>query len=445
MSCSIGNIPSELSQFVEKEFADPDSINVRITEICTQEYKTQNAAAVALVKLVEDLTLIIKEEKRLHDDTSVVILQLRERIQKLFSEKKPESEKPSSGRQEEPGPTITADMTEQAIQSTPAIDVKFTSHLTIEEQRKAHEKAKAFLQQSLAAIGVAAEFVSVSTKDAQELSRVTIDRELDPSVFSYQYTAGVTDDIIKDGQRVDDAVVVYGAASQFNGCEAPTKRTIAPGGAYNIYQRDHTQGPQAQVAFSPAQVELINCGGNIGFNGLCYVFNEETKNQVEHGYFIPSKEKAGQIIQQLCASESHIEYPCVAAVPLKGAKPVHLILVAAPAFSMFPNDGGTAVEGKDSLEIQYLCALHAYRAQFQQCIALAQKTKKPVRFKPTAVGLGAFGNEPTVVAKAFYQAALEFERDLRDNKVTVSFQIFRSARGADPKATKMAEELKLKA
>ena len=64
---------------------------------------------------------------------------------------------------------------------------------------------------------------------------------------------------------------------------------------------------------------------------------------------------------------------------------------------------------------------------------------KPVIFKPTAPGLGVFGNKTDNVAKAFYTAANEFESSLAEAGVQVKLQVFQ-ARG---EAMEMANRLKL--
>lgn len=113
------------------------------------------------------------------------------------------------------------------------------------------------------------------------------------------------------------------------------------------------------------------------------------------------------------------------------------MLVAAPAFGHYSI--GKRKDGQES-EIEFLCALHAYRAQFQQVIQLATLTpEKQVVFKPTAAGLGVFDNKPENIAKAFYVAAKEHENQLREKNVKVRFQVW-TGRG---KAKDMADHLGL--
>ncbi len=326
--------------------------------------------------------------------------------------------------------------TPEVISQVSSIDPQFTIVKTISEQQAAHEETKTFLKQQLSNIGAQADFISHTCKNTPKLSDIVIKQDLFSSVFSVQYTSGVLQDIINDGKRQDDNIVIYGVASQFNGCEAPGKFTIAPGKAQPVYLKDPTQGPQAQLAFSPEQIELINCGGNLGYNGLCKILNEETKSEISNGYFTPSKAKAKTVIQQLHDAGNQIEYPCIANIPLEGTKPVHQILVSAPAFGQYADKNSAT--GEDQDEIQFLCALNAYRAQFEKCIDLAKKENKLVTLKATAAGLGVFGNTPPIVAKAFYHAALEYQAELQHYNVKVMFQVFKHELGIDPKANFMA-------
>lgn len=333
----------------------------------------------------------------------------------------------------------------KAIASTKPIENDFTMTTSIEDQRKAHEDAKLFLKEELSKIGAKIDFVSHSIDITPELGNFEFKGPLDPEVFAMQKKGDVRQEILKDGQRSGDNLVVYGVASQYNGCEAPGKYTIPPGNAVIVYKKDNTQGPAAQLAFSPDQVELINCGGNLGFNGLCNVLDEETKTEIAHGYFTPSGENAASVIQQLRDNGKKIEYSCIANIPLGAKKVVHQILVSAPAFGEYSREcNGVCVEGKEKEEIQFLCALHAYRAQFENCNNLAKDTGKQVIFKPTTSGLGVFGNDSEIVTKAFYQAATEYQKELKENNVKVLFQIFVNKYGkTDKRIDKMAEELGL--
>lgn len=298
----------------------------------------------------------------------------------------------------------------------------FTSIHSIEMQRQAHEKAKVFLEQKLSEIGAIVDFIHPPHQIVPFLKDVKLDSELDSAVFVREYTHGVGEDIRKDGKRTSDVVAVYGVASQFNGSEAADKFTVLPGEAFNQYYSDGTQGPKAQSAFGKRQVELINCGGNLGFNGLCKVLTEETKATVQHGYFTPTSTQAEVVINQLREQGHLIEYLCVGNRPLEGTEIVYEILVAAPAFGHYAIPSCSTFDGQN--EIEFLCALYNFRAQFAKCIDLAKKTGQSIEFKAIAPGLGVFSNAEETVAKGFYQAALEYSGELKKNRVKVFYQIF---------------------
>ena len=167
---------------------------------------------------------------------------------------------------------------------------------------------------------------------------------------------------------------------------------------------------------------------------------EETKSEIAHGYFTPTRANGTKVIEQLRTRGDQIQYPVVAANPRKGSKPVHLFLVAAPAFGMYTESN--TVINKQEKEVKFLCALHGVRAQLQKCIDLAKETGKPVRFNPTAVGLGVFENDPKIAAKGFYVAAKEYEQELKEHKVEVLFQIFNRG-NPDPSSSSVAKDLGL--
>lgn len=324
---------------------------------------------------------------------------------------------------EKKSPNLLQNM-QKVIMSVSPIAEKFTAEASIEEQRVAHSAAKDFLTEHLTSIGATVAFISptalVETIDVEQIQMIPLLEDL----FYWENTQGVAEDIQRDGNRSEDNIVLYSAASQFNGCEAPGPYTLLPGQAVATYKRDRTQGPQSQLQFHPDQIELINCGGNLGFNGLSNILSEGTKSIVEHGYFRPQEKDADTIIQAL--SGSGIEYMCVANRPYDerrnkyGAKPVHMALMSAPAFGY----GGRCSKGKRD-QIEFLCALQGFRAQFQHCIDLAQTEGKPVIFKAAGMGLGVYGNQAINVAKGLYVAAKEFEAQLQKNNVQIRFQVFR--------------------
>ena len=334
-------------------------------------------------------------------------------------------------------PELMEQNVKQVIRSTAAIPQDYTSSSSIVTQREAHERAKAVLKKQLPKINASVSFVSPYQAKSPSVTDVEISDALDATVFSWEETNGVGSDIQKDGRRSDDSIVIYAVASQFNGCESPGRFTVQPGHAVSVYRNDNTQGPIAQLQFPDDQVELINSAANLGFNGLCYLLDESTKSAVQHGYFTPFSAQSKQVIAALQTKGHLLEYPCVAGVPKGGSQTVHQVMVAAPAFGGYALDDSPNPE--QIREIQFLCALQSFRAQFQLAIDLATKHDRAVVFKPTAVGLGVFGNDPSVVAKAFYHAAKERQVALKATNCSVCLQVYQ---GTGP-AAEMAKLLKL--
>lgn len=317
-----------------------------------------------------------------------------------------------------------------------AIDPNFTVNKSITEQRNAHNNAKQYLQEEATKINAEVFFVSpVNGLSCLRVDEIEIKQDLDTAIFTWENTKGVQGDIQKDG-KLFGYVVLYGVASQFNSCEATQRFTPKPGTAVETYQSDPTQGPGAQLQFPNQQVEMINNAANLGFNGLCQVLDDSTKMAVKHGYLTPeTKQSAEIVIRQLQQNGDKMEFLCIGNIP-KGknnTEKVYEMLVAAPAFGMYSM--GFAADDQKR-EIEFLCALSGYRAQFQQAIQLAASTpEKQVIFKPTATGLGVFGNRAENVAKAFYVAAKEYENQLRAKNVQVCFQVFRGEGAARNMAT----------
>lgn len=313
---------------------------------------------------------------------------------------------------------------EEIIHTEP-IDPNFTVSKSIEEQRNAHDIAKKYLQKEAGKINAEVHFVSpLNYLSAPKIYEVEIKQDLDISVFTWKNSKGVQGDIQQDG-KLPGHIALYGVASQFNSCEATDRFTPKPGTAVNTYKGDPTQGPGAQLQFSNQQVEIINNAANLGLNGLCQVLDDSTKITIKHGYLTPeTQESAEMVIRHLQQNGNKIEYPCIGNIP-KGetnTEKVYEMLVSAPAFGMY--NIGSASDNQKS-EIEFLCALHGYRAQFQQAIQLAILTpEKQVIFKPTAPGLGVFGNRVENIAKAFYVVAKEHENQLKEKNIKVELQVF---------------------
>lgn len=344
--------------------------------------------------------------------------------------------------------SVTLDGSKTTIDILPIPD-RFTTEATIAQQRDCHEKAKTFLQQSLPVVGSTPQFVSPPERGIKPYEKnwtLPSGQPLDASVFSWEGTNGVLQDIQKDANRAEDTLVLYGAASQFNGAEAMIPITIPPGRAHELYQSDLTQGPQAQLAFAKEQVELINIGANLGWNGLCHVLDDTTKSALQHGYLSPKNNVSCNLLIQQCQERGHLaEFPCIEGFPegisKKGTtkKSVHLMLVAAPAFGTYLT--GFISQDKQN-ELAYHIATICWRAQFQQALQLAQTSGKPVIFKAAGVGLGVFENAPKAVAQAYYQVCQEFVEEFKKHHVSVRWQLF-NENFQDP-AGKIVHLVKLK-
>ncbi len=301
----------------------------------------------------------------------------------------------------------------------------FTEVNSVAHQRSAHRSAKAYLQEEAKKIDAEVVFVSPPDYDNPWVNKVSIKQNLDSSIFKWENTDGVQGDIQRDS-KLRDHVVLYGVASQFNCSESCMPETPQPGAAVETYRGDPTQGPGAQSQFSDELIERINDAANIGYNGLCHVLDNDTKMTIKHGYLTPRTETlANAVIKQLQQKGNQMEFPCIGCIP-KGegnTEKVYEMLVSAPAFGMYSY--GLPVGYKQKSEIEFLCSLHAYRAQFQQAIKLAEFfPEKQIIFKPTAPGLGVFSNVTMNIAKAFYVAAKEYEDQLKRNNILVRLQIF---------------------
>ncbi|SCA58942.1 Uncharacterized protein AB751O23_BI_00070 [Chlamydiales bacterium SCGC AB-751-O23] len=303
----------------------------------------------------------------------------------------------------------------------------YTLLKSITEQRAAHETSKTFLVENLKGINAKIFFVSPAKSQVPpKFKEAVINKDLDPSIFTWENSQGVQGDIQRDG-KIPKQIVLYGVASQFNSCEATGRFTPPPGKAVELYQYDKTQGPGAQLQFPDVQVEIINNAANLGFNGLCQILNDKTKAALKHGYLTPiDQETIKLLINQLQKKGNKAEFPCIGNIPkgTRNTEIVYQMLVAAPAFGMYT--GRSSITSEQKSEIEFLCALNGYRAQFQQAIHLAkQAPKKQVIFKPTAPGLGVFGNKLESVSRAFYIAAKENEKQLKNAGIQVKLQVFR--------------------
>ena len=336
------------------------------------------------------------------------------------------------------------------IENTPPMPKGFTANTLILEQRNLHEKAKASLKKVFTELSKGpqglnsceADFVrSPRTPIPQDWTQIQIGA-LDQAVFSWEKTNSVGADIQRDGNDTAHTNI-YMLSSQFNSVETTGRYPIRPGTAYEHYQNDRTQGPEVQIQFRPEQAEAINCAANEGLNGLVYVLNEKTQNAVEYGYFAPTGNQLDAVIKDL--RDKHIEYLCVRSVPTRRSQKIHQFFGAAPHYS--PLHSTPQDEEDKNYEIQFLTALHCYRAQLHYALQVAEMDEKPIIVKIVALGLGVFNNNPKAIAKAFYQAGKEYEQQLKTNRVSVRLQLFQNgynARGQPTPAREMAQLLKLK-
>jgi len=355
---------------------------------------------------------------------------------------------------------------ERAIFETPNIAKDFTSALPYKEQQELHDDAFLFLSKYLPRIGT--KFETFSPPYLPNKMKTTKVGSLNSDVFTWEESSGVQGDIQRDGEYdglgdgdgdglsyvegepepKGETIFVYGAASQFNGAEAMTDETLQVNTAVENYKKDRTQGPQAQLQFSKQQVELINCGANIGYNALSKVLDESTKDAVKHGYLMPNKFKIDAVISQFQTRGDKIEYIAVRSKPVDysfnppqiKSRKVHMLLVSAPAFGRYIDRKQPAPSKEQMEQLQYACAFCSYSAQFQYLELYAEDEKKVV-FKPCATGLGVFENNPIVVAKAFYDAAKMYEENFEKLGVKVRFQVYGGKKGG--KAYDLVNHLKL--
>lgn len=331
------------------------------------------------------------------------------------------------------------DPTQEAIKTTKPISLNFTSDKTIEEQRKAHDKAIDFLKEIMQRIGGEVYFTHPGKK-APPLTEVRVGQQgsLNENIFKFQYTQGVEHDVKRAGQRLEEKVVIFVGAGQANGVETKDNtKTPSPGGAVELYQKDKcTQGANLQLSFQDEQTELIACAANRGLNALCYVLDDTTRAEVVNGYFSPTEQHVKEVITQLRKDGEWIQYPCIGGIPKEGQKMVYEMLVFAPVFGVYLTDNSPR-EKQDQDEVEFLCAFYSYLAQFKQAIDLAIKKGLPVELNTTIAGGNAFGNEASNIAKGFYQAAKEYETAFEINKVKVILQVFKHGNEPD----RFAEDL----
>lgn len=329
------------------------------------------------------------------------------------------------------GPSLTPSDS-NLIPSTFAITTPYP------QQVARHEAAKDFLSKVIPGLGGTVSFVSAGTpRPYVDHATINIDpTQLDDDLFRFEWTGddGVQANIIEAGQINDGKIRIYVAASQFNAAEASSTYTHRKETCIQGYLGDRTQGPQAQLAYSADQIRAIAVGANFPYNGLCRVLDGETIKTAADGYFRPTASTAEKLVNQLKEKGHLMEFPLIGNNPRtkmarkisdfnddsRGSQRVYMMLTAAPAIGYMRE----AIPQAASQEIQFLAALNRFRAEFKAAIDLAKSTKQPVELKMAEVGCGVFGNEDLIVAKAFYQSALECKKELRENHITVQLQSY---------------------
>lgn len=323
-------------------------------------------------------------------------------------------------------------------------------------QIQAHQDAKKYMKEEIGELDVMASYKIIQPPIPSESELPT---KLNSDIFWYEVNTGVQNAIQNSAKKSlesdSETIELYGVASQFNGCEATNKFTPPPGMAWSLYCEDFTQGPGAQLQFGHKQVEIINKGANLGFNGLINLLTPDTYSSVKHGYFSPediTKVETWKSILKDNANLNKIEYQLIGNIPFigtgmdakrnpiptiedeeignKGRNPVYMLLTAAPALGMTYNmnlmqqPDYTSYQGSLN-EICFSIGLANYRALFAAAIKLSlSHPNKQIIVKTTAVGLGVFENPFRPVAEAYKQACLEFQEYFGKKNITVPFQLF---------------------
>jgi hypothetical protein len=354
----------------------------------------------------------------------------------LFAEKDPQQAYPiikalARGKENEPNLVAYCQNLSQKIEGKvpPYFKTKESFFDTITEvplyplkkQQELHNQAKKELTSELKKLNATVEFVKAPKNANLELKKGSALAPLNQNVFTCAITRGIKQDIIDDGNRKEDTIILIGVPSQMNGREQVDRNGYPSKQIIQGYRDDGTFGPECQLAFGSQQVTAIYEAGEY-LNILSPILSEKTKTAVINGYLTPTSENIDELIKLLETHGHLIEYPCIGNTPIKGEKNVYQILGSAVAlgrYNLDPNIDPAKVE-----KIQYLCAIHFYRGQFQKALDFAKSTGKDVVLKTTGVGVGAFGNDPDVIARAYHDAALEYRDRLAAKGVKVVFQLY---------------------
>lgn len=317
-------------------------------------------------------------------------------------------------------------------------------------QNKSQERAKEVFKNVMQVIG--SEVFYVTASDLDRTVNTDFSWELPCDVFSWESTNGVQQDIL-EASRDGNNVHLFSVASQYNCAEATSAYTPEIGKAMVKSATDETQGPLAQRT-NPKIFELaLAFLTHLGFNmmdkvlplsvGKTYIDGgspneaKDSRTTILHGYLQPagywpkdSKDTINAATKDLIAVVEHMkenvrsfETVCYSSVPESGgSNSVYLILAAAPNINL------DLYSFEHVHEFQFWAAAANFTTQFTQLLNLADKNPdKNVVLHATLPGLGAFNNNPKVVAKAFKHVAKCFYEKLtvdQRNRIHVMFKVF---------------------
>jgi hypothetical protein len=229
------------------------------------------------------------------------------------------------------------------------------------------------------------------------------------------------------------------AASQYNGAESPGNFTPLVGLESEFAKWDRTQGPRAQLK-EQGMFQAITAAANRGFNAIAKVLSKDTlsmnktsdgKTNVNVSGYLQvggNIELTKAVTKDFCKNGNNLQ-----SAVLKNERH-DLVLSAAPSWQGYDESSSYSDEAKD---LAYAAAYYNFSALFQQGLErLNENLETNIRICPTPIGCGAFANDPASVAKAFNDAALNFQKALTEEqkkRVKVEMQIFDpNSKGINP-------------
>jgi len=308
--------------------------------------------------------------------------------------------------------------------------------------------AQQWLKTKINALGGTVEYISPPISCSFPTFKTTEieQNKLNKGVFTWDSVFEVQKAMAEDAKTTNH-IALYGAASQYNGGESMTPIPIEKGKAEIELQKDQTQGPAVQRMYPEAQVEAINSAIYEGMNALASVLSDKSKGSLVGGYLTPkSNEEALAIIEDLKKHGSNAQFTCVgnrlrAVEGEDRNQPIYSMFHSTVALGHYLNGADVSIENQQELAFQ--ATLISYRALFEEALLLKnQNPQKDIVVKPAALGLGAFGNDPEAVAKAYFTAATEFQVELNEKGIKVILQV-REEQGKIGGAQQMATMLGL--